>query len=233
MSSSSDLTAVQAAPLSQVAPLLRGRVLRGGSPANPAAPLVMVAFDRDLAEPLPAVRAAAADAYRDGFEAGVREGSKQLADHQRADHLALQEAGRHVAAAVEKAGASVTADLRSLDHEHAAAVVSIAIVLAEAVLGRDVSTSTRRACDAVERAMSAVLAEPGANPIAHLHPGDAALLAAGDLPPNVTVVSDPSIASGDCILRVGDRSIDARLRTALERAGAALLDLHAAEDVRL
>ena len=120
------------------------------------------------------------------------------------------------------------------EQNRATAIVSIAITLAEAVLGHDVAANTRRACDAVERAMAFAMSEPGATPIAHLNPGDAVLLEAADLPHGVTVVSDPAIASGDCVLRVGDRSGDARLRTALERAGAVLRDtVHEAEDVRL
>lgn len=214
-------------------PVVRGRVLRAALHGSPTPAHVVANFDRDLGEPLPAVVAAAAEAYRDGYAAGMSAGSRQLADHQRADHLALEESARTVSAAVERAGAAVVEELRALDRDHATALLSIAVSLAEAVLGREVAASTRKACEAVERAMTAVLNDPGITPIAHLHPGDAALLASGDLPNGVTVVSDPSIASGDCVLRVADRSIDARLRTALERAGAVLLDVHAVEDVRL
>jgi flagellar assembly protein FliH len=179
------------------------------------------------------VRAAALQAYAEGFEAGRAEGARQSADQQHSHQLALQDCAALISAAVDRAGTRLTAELGDRERQHATAIVAIAVALAEAVLGHAVGASTRRACDAVERAMAAALAEPGHNPIAHLNPDDAALLAAGDLPHGVTVVSDPAIASGDCVMRVGDRSIDARLRTALERAGSALLDVHAAEDVRL
>ena len=69
------------------------------------------------------------------------------------------------------------------------------------------------------------------SPVVVLHPEIAGL---GDLPHGVTVVSDPALSSGDCVLRVADRSVDARLRAALERAGHVLLDtVHETEDVRL
>ena len=227
MSSSSDTAAVRATPS------MRGRVLRGDSGTTGGAPMI-VSFDRDLGEPLPAVRAAAATAYHQGFDAGMREGTKESQDSQRADHLLQQDRARLVAAALERAGQSVRADLDAQEQERASAIVTIAIALAEAVLGHHVTSSTRRACEAVERAMAATMTEPGGSPIAHLNPDDAALLVAGDLPQGVTVVSDPAISSGDCVLRVADRSVDARLRTALERAGHVLLDtVHDTEDVRL
>ena len=232
MSSSSDTRSdVREAPN---APLLRGRVLRSTAAVRVAPITVAFAFDRDLAEPLPVVRAAAADAFRDGFEAGRQEGERAAIDHLRAEDRAQRERAIHLTSAIERAGQELARQLLAHDHDRSGAIVSIAVALAEAVLGREVVIGTRVACEAVERAMSSALAEPGASAFAHLNPDDAAMLGVGDLPANVTVVSDPSLLPGDCVLRVADRSVDARLQTALERAAAVLLDtVHEAEDVRL
>ena len=232
MSSSSDTRSdVRDAPS---APLLRGRVLRSTAGVRIAPVTVAFAFDRDLAEPLPAVRAAAADAYRDGFEAGRREGEVTAIDHLRAEDQAQRERAIHLTSAIERAGQELARQLLAQDQDRSGAILSIAVALAEAVIGREVTSGTRVACEAVERAMSGAMAEPGASAFAHLNPDDAAMLGVGDLPANVTVVSDPSLRPGDCILRVADRSIDARLHTALQRAEAVLLDtVHEVEEVRL
>ena len=61
----------------------------------------------------------------------------------------------------------------------------------------------------------------GASTIARLNPADAALI--NKAPPGVTIVADPAVESGGCILEVGDSRIDAQLGPALDRVRSALL----------
>ena len=157
--------------------------------------------------------------YDDGFRAGMAEG------------LA---AGR-VAMAAESATAMarLEAVVRSLDDAAAEfrrrqalelngledALARAAVDLASAIIGRELQVAESPGADALARALALVPA--GAATIARLHPADAALIVDG--PRGVTIVADPSIEPGGCILEVGDSRIDAQLGPALDRVRAALL----------
>ena len=232
MSSSSESAAMHAD--ASVTPITRGRVLRAVSGGAPLAAHTPAAFDRELRSTHPSVSAAVTEAFTKGFDAGILEGIRVADDRTRTDDLASSERARRLVDAIERAGAQVRDEMAGHEHARAGAVLSIAVALAEAVLGHEVRTGTRVACDAVERAMAVAMADPAAATFAHLNPDDVSALGDGDLPAGITVVSDPSLSPGDCVLRVADRSVDARLRTALDRARAVLLDtVHEPEDVRL
>jgi flagellar assembly protein FliH len=57
--------------------------------------------------------------------------------------------------------------------------------------------------------------------VARLHPSDAAVLAEAEA--GVTIIADPAVEPGGCILEVGESRIDAQLGPALDRVRAALL----------
>src|SRR5436190_815966 len=69
----------------------------------------------------------------------------------------------------------------------------------------------------------------GASPLDAELPGpaaevDPALVASlGDVSGAVTVIADPAVEPGGCILEVGDSRIDAQLGSALDRVRAALM----------
>ena len=67
----------------------------------------------------------------------------------------------------------------------------------------------------------------GCTAVARLHPADASLLDASSLNSAatgaLTIIPDPAIEPGGCILEVGDSRIDAQLGPALDRVRSALL----------
>src|SRR5437773_1636371 len=94
-----------------------------------------------------------------------------------------------------------------------------AVDLAAAVVGRELQLSASPGSDALARALALVPA--GCAAVARLHPDDVASV--GDLSGAVTVIADPAVEPGGCILEVGDSRIDAQLGSALDRVRAALM----------
>ncbi|MEX2658093.1 MAG: FliH/SctL family protein [Acidimicrobiales bacterium] len=171
--------------------------------------------------------AAVAEAQAAGHAAGRAEGYdagrlEALADAAVA-RAALADAGAAALAALERASAELAArEARSLaDVEHA--VLACAFELATAVVGRELALASDPGRDALRRAL--VLAPERESVTAHLHPDDVALL--GDpteLSPGreVTVVADPAVERGGCVLEAGPCRIDAQLGAALARVKAVL-----------
>ena len=178
----------------------------------------------DLAQ----VETALADGYRDGYEAGVAAGTASA-------HAEVTAAAgvRHavLAGAVDRAVAALAAATAELDARAALALTGLeddlagaAVALAEAVVGREVACSPAAGRDALARALA--LATPGVAAVARLHPDDAELvgdLASVDPGRAVTVVADPAVERGGCLVEAGDCRVDAQLGPALARARAALL----------
>ena len=104
------------------------------------------------------------------------------------------------------------------------ALARAAVDLASAIIGRELEVSVSPGADALARALALVPA--GCTAVARLHPSDAASLEATplpDAPGALTVIADPAVEPGGCILEVGDSRIDAQLGPALDRVRAALL----------
>jgi flagellar assembly protein FliH len=203
--------------------LTRARVLRG------------LAFDRG-ASPLDAELPAPADVdpahaaaeeqrgYDDGYRAGMAEG---LAAGQAA--MAAESAAAVARLeAVVIALADAAADLRRRQALELTgledALARAAVDLASAIIGRELQVAESPGADAMARALALVPA--GSVAVARLHPADAARLDAATpsgATDAVTVIADPVIEPGGCILEVGDSRIDAQLGPALDRVRAALL----------
>ncbi|HEV7685518.1 MAG TPA: FliH/SctL family protein, partial [Acidimicrobiia bacterium] len=117
-----------------------------------------------------------------------------------------------------------------------------AVDLASAIIGRELQISASPGADALARALALVPA--GSMAVARLHPADAAVLAEAEAgavagigavaggylvargsgtPASVTIIADPAVEPGGCILEVGESRIDAQLGPALDRVRAALL----------
>lgn len=163
-------------------------------------------------------------AVDDGYEAGLEAG--------RAEALA---AGRErVTAELDEVRARATALLDSLarcgvqlaEHEHATAqifaanVAHAAVEVARAVLGRELSDEVVAATAAVDRALSALGRRPGT--VVQLHPDDIALLDPAELAEGLRLEPDAGLQRGDAVAHTDDRTVDARIATALERALAVL-----------
>jgi flagellar assembly protein FliH len=100
----------------------------------------------------------------------------------------------------------------------------VAVDLAAAIVGRELEVSASPGADALARAMALVPA--GSAAVARLHPSDVAVLGDGpygDAAGKLTVIADPAVEEGGCVLEVGDCRIDAQLGPALDRVRAALL----------
>ena len=221
MSSSSSPRGLGGVPRTQV---IRGRSFRTGhSPLDieipaPAAPLDLVA-----------ARAQARQGYDDGYQAGIAEGlaaGRTAAAAETAAAIARAEAlCRSLAEAADDLRRRKALELKGLEDTLARA----AFDLATAVVGRELQLSSSPGNDALARALALVPA--GCIAIARLHPDDVATLGAVSAlspggtpePPGVTIIADPAVEPGGCILEVGNSRIDAQLGSALDRVRAALL----------
>jgi flagellar assembly protein FliH len=102
------------------------------------------------------------------------------------------------------------------------AIANAAIELAEAIIGRELSTTDSSARAALERAVH----EAGSTGSAiRLNPEDIAVISAdARLEPGIDLIPDASIERGDAVIDVANGSIDARISTSLARVRAALQD---------
>ena len=220
----------------------RVRVLRGVSFQRAFTPL-----EAELPGPRAEVDPAAAAAeerrgYDDGYRAGMAEGfaagRAAMAAESAAYVVRLEAVLRSLDEAAAELGRRQALDLAGLED----ALARTAVDLAAAIIGRELEVSASPGADALARALALVPA--GATATARLNPADAALLdgerpttaliapdpvgfgPVGSLagaPTGVTIVADPSIEPGGCILEVGQSRIDAQLGPALDRVRAALL----------
>jgi len=171
-------------------------------------------------------------AVRDGYAAGLAAGRE---DGYAAGHQAGVEAARgavdaewaRLAGAVAAVGrrleelAGVDAAVRRAFEAH---VVDAALLLAEAILDRELAVAADPGRDALVRAL-AVAPAGIASATVRLHPDDAARLGpVEDLAPGVelAVVADPAVEPGGCLLQCGDTAVDASVRAALERVAGVL-----------
>jgi len=172
-----------------------------------------------------------------GWAAGWAAGSRAAAESAVTQRATLADAHRAAevtrAAQVEAAlvvlraaGAAVTARTLPLLASAAATLDHGAVVLAQAVLGLELSHSDDRARAALARALS-LPAEVGVHTV-RLHPADLAALAAAvdatELPAGIALVADPALAPGDAVSEFADGFLDARVDAALARAQRALED---------
>jgi flagellar assembly protein FliH len=195
----------------------RSRIIRGLALPRHTSPL-----EAELAAPAapidPAVAAAEEQrGYDDGYRAGMAEGLAAGRAGMAAESAAAAARLEGVIAAL----ADAAADLRRRQGLELAgledALSRTAVDLAAAIMGRELELSASPGADALARAMALVPA--GVTATARLHPADAALV---EPQSGVTIVPDPAIEPGGCILEVGDSRIDAQLGSALDRVRAAL-----------
>jgi flagellar assembly protein FliH len=175
-------------------------------------------------------------ARAEGYSAGWAEGRRVAAADARARSA---EVAREVAAAEqmrrrrhESALAGLAAAATSLEQrtvpvldEMSEQILTAALVLAQAVLGRELAVATDGGAEALRRALDLA---PRQRPVTvRLNPDDLATLAVHDATVDidgrpVTVVPDASLGPGDAIAVCDATEVDARLAAALDRAGQAL-----------
>ena len=198
----------------------RARVLRGVSFERAFSPL-----ETELPGPAVAIDPAEERrGYEEGYAAGMAEGLAAGRAAAAAESVAalsrLESVCRSLAAAAEELRRRQALELAGLED----ALARAAVDLASAIIGRELEVSASPGADALARALALVPA--GCTAVAWLHPSDANSLEAAPLGPDpgaLTLIADPAVEPGGCILEVGDSRIDAQLGPALDRVRAALL----------
>lgn len=168
--------------------------------------------------------------FKRGYLAGYAEGARQ-ANAERAADLATQKATWAVNLA--RLG-QLTSQLASATDEYVArfaardgalteALIAAAFELAEAVVACELRTRPERPTE-VARSVLANL--PSGPAVVRVNPADEAVMmdaacTLGDSRYGVSVVADPSVGPGGCIITSAAKTVDARIQEALERAKAA------------
>ena len=197
----------------------RGRVLTatevgpvGPPPANLG--VVSARAARSIVVSGELVESAKQEGYAAGFEEGYAAGYTQgISDAQTHVQLLGQLVQRLGHEADMLATRETTAREQIEDQ-----VVATAVVLAETLVGRELTQIDGRGRDAIARALA--LAPDRGFVTARLHPADIAVLgdpAQLEFGRSLEIVPDPSLSPGDCIVEVGACRVDARLAPALER----------------
>jgi flagellar assembly protein FliH len=154
--------------------------------------------------------------HREGVEAGRRAGAAA------ARHEVTARASRALGA-LDDATARVAAIDAASATDLAPRVVELALELTRMLLQRELAATDEPAREALARALPLV---PDRGPlVVRLNPADYdGLGGVDDLVPgrDVTVVADPSLASGDAVVDVGPCRVESRLDEALERVAEAL-----------
>jgi flagellar assembly protein FliH len=176
-------------------------------------------------------------ARAEGYAAGWAEGRRNAAVETRARAAAVAaEIGaaerarheRHASALQAVAGAATTLERRVLPvlDEFSDAILTAALVLAEAVVGRELAVAGDGGAVALRRALDLA---PQQRPVTvRLHPEDLVTLSlAGSAVEidgrTVTLVPDASVGRGGAIADCDATEVDARLGAALDRAAQVLL----------
>lgn len=165
--------------------------------------------------------------FKRGYLAGYAEGARQ-AQSERAADLANQKATW--AANLARAGALVS-QLASATDEYIARfgardgaltedLIDAAFALAEAVVGSELRTRPDRGRE-VARSILANL--PTGPAVIRVNPGDEPLMqdavsGFGNSRNGVTVIADPNVGPGGCIVTCAAKTVDARIEEALSRA---------------
>ena len=196
--------------------LSRGRVLQAGDVTVRNADLGTVTARpaRGIVVSAELVESAKQDGYVHGHDEGYADGYQQgIAAAEGHANLLGQLVQRLAAAADELSAREATARADIEDQ-----VVATALQIAEVLIGHELAQPDGRGRDAIARALA--LAPERGHVTARLHPADIAVIdpAAMLVGRTIDIVSDPTLAPGDCIVDVGACRVDARIGPALERA---------------
>lgn len=171
----------------------------------------------------------AAQGHAAGYAAGLRQAAAEVAERDARRDAELTAALSAAQAKSDRAIAALTAATRALDEralplvsEAEESIVTLAVQLAEALVGQELSVAEAAARLAVERVLA--VAGPDSVRAVRLNPGDLAALDENvRRRSRLTLVADPTIASGDAVADLDDGFLDARVSTAMGRVREALL----------
>ncbi len=202
--------------------LMRGRVLRDWDIDLAPTPVqradlgtVSARSARGIVVSPELVESARQEGYTAGFEEGYGAGYTNGIEDARRHVELLGQLVERLGREADALAARETTARGALEDQ----VVTVAMQIAEVIVGHQLAQPDDRGRDAIARALA--LAPVHGDVTARLHPADIAVLgdAASIAPGRVLViVPDPSLSPGDCVLDVASCRIDARVGAALERA---------------
>lgn len=172
--------------------------------------------------------ASRAHGYATGYAQGIRK-AEAVARAAREDAARAAEAAEaarrkeHADAMRALAGAAAALHARTVPVLEAASgvLVESALLLAEKIVGRELSNDRFGAKAALDRAMVGI--DTATVRQVRMNPQDVALLDLDTVPgTSIALVADPTLARGDALTAFESGYLDARISTALERAAAAL-----------
>jgi len=165
-----------------------------------------------------------------GYAAGLLEGRKQVEERlsrfdrdSEAQAQRLRDQAERAVAALNSAAEALQTRLAAVAGADFRAIATMAVELAEAVIGCELKDSTRAAVAAVERTLQAA----GGDEIVtmRMHPDDLACLDDDRRDEcAIAFLADAALQRGDAIAELGEGHIDSRISAAVERVRAALLE---------
>ncbi|CAM5789279.1 FliH/SctL family protein [Cellulomonas persica] len=167
---------------------------------------------------------ARAEGFAAGYAAGARRAAvdaaataERVAAEAAAAAVQQREAAQRALTVLASAAQAVRALTAPVLAESTATVHAAALELAEAVLGVELADDETSARSILARVLAS---EPGPGPVTvRLHPADAAtLLRDGAVPEGLQLEADPALQRGDALAHHADGHVDARIRSALDRA---------------
>jgi flagellar assembly protein FliH len=152
------------------------------------------------------------DARRAGYTAGLSEARAETEAASQQAHAEQASVLQALEGAVAQARKILESERPRLEH----AAVELAFQIAQAVLARELKLAVSPGLDAVRRAIAEAPETTGA--VIRMNPVDVQALGdASQLGESLTVVPDPDVGAGGCILEVGAALVDARIEASLER----------------
>lgn len=163
-------------------------------------------------------------AIRDGYEAGLRAGQAEAVAAGREARAAELELVRSEAArllaSLEQATEQLARQEGATAQAFADRVADVGVRIAAAIVQHELADESAAAVAACQRALTALGRRDGAR--LQLHPDDIVLLEGADLPEHVELEPNPALQRGDALAQTDDRTVDARIDGALDRALSAL-----------
>ncbi len=161
----------------------------------------------------PSVDELVADAYQRGF-----------ADGSASADAAVRKDVAAAITALDTAASALEGAVRAWEQSDPDRAVDLALQLTEMILMREVATSADPGRDAIVRCLREV--DRGEQTVVRLSPADVDALGSLDgvvVDRSFEVVADPSVATGDAVADTANGSIDARIRSSLDRVRQELL----------
>ena len=222
--------------MSSEAVLTPSRVLRGAAAAGArgavlGADLSLLApppppsepTELTVEDPAEVARVAREEAARAGYQDGFAAGRQDALLAAQAQSATAAQAAATALQALDAATAALHARQTATVADVETHVVELAMVIAQAIVQRELAATSTAGHDALVRALA--LAPERIDAVARLHPDDVQTV--GDLTAltaerQITLIGDPSVERGGCVLDVGACRIDAQITPALDRVRKSL-----------